>query len=333
LAAWQDRLTSPAFRINTSGLLLSVIFALLGWTSRAARRKRAYDSFQRRHLLGYVAAALLLLHVQPPFWGWLLVPIPVLMVELWLLRRRLLQRACPARLHMDAPGIISLSLPSRIDTKPGHYVQLRIPALDGKKGSWHAFSLSDVEAQAGHWVVKINAIGDWSTGLAQLVQQGSTELLVDVRGPFASPAAQGILSTNCLLACGGIGVTPFLSLVRGFIESERARIVHFVWVVRHPQLLHWIMPLANALTKRRHIKLHWHLYLDGDEAPLPNLRRNDGEMIKVRRGRPDWDVLLSNIAEHTPELAAFTCGPRPLMEDVKRSAQALGWPVRTEKFG
>lgn len=332
IPAWQEQLTNPALRINTSGFLLIGIFALMAWTSLSIRRQRAYDTFQRRHLLGYVAAALLLLHVQPPFWGWLLLPIPVLLGELWLLRRRLLQRQCPAQLQMDTPEIVSLTLHSRIAPKPGHYVQLRIPAVDGVRGSWHAFSLADV-GTSGDWVVKISAVGDWSNRLVQLAQQGQTQLSVDVRGPFASPAAQGILSTNCLLASGGIGVTPFLSLVRGFIESERERIVHFVWVVRHPQLLHWIVPLANALIKRRHISIHWHLYLDGGDVPLPKLQRRDGEKIKVQRGRPNWDKLLSDIALRTPELATFTCGPRALMQDVKRSAEALGWPVRTEKFG
>ncbi|WP_162291265.1 ferric reductase-like transmembrane domain-containing protein [Vogesella sp. LIG4] len=333
LVALLSRLWSSTSCINISGLLLGSIFLLLGWTSRAARRKRAYDSFQRRHLFGYIAGLLLLLHVQPPFWGWLLLPVPVLLIELWLLRRSLLQRGLYARVHLDAPGIVSLTLPSSIETKPGHYVQLRIPTLDD---SWHAFSLADSGETGGQWVIKINAVGDWSTELAKLADFGVTKLAVDVRGPFASPAAQGILSTNCLLACGGIGVTPFLSLVRGFIESERERIVHFVWVVRHPQLLHWIMPLANALARRRHVSLHWHLYLDGQDghdAPLPSLKRHDGETIKVQRGRPNWDELLSRIAQHSPHLSTFTCGPGALMEDVKRSAQALGWPVRTEKFG
>lgn len=330
IETWVKQLANPALLINASGLILCGIFLLMSWSSCADRRKRAYDTFQRRHLLGYVAAVLLLLHVQPPFWGWLLMPIPVVVVELWLLRRCLLQRGCPALLRLEAPGVVSLTLSSRIAPKPGHYVHLRIPVLDG---TWHSFSLADTEAQAKQWVVKISAAGDWSSRLAQLAEPGQIQLAVDVRGPFASPAAQGILCTSCLLASGGIGVTPFLSLVRGFIESERERTVHFVWVVRHPQLLHWVVPLANALTRRRHIVLHWHLYLDSVDAPLPKLRQHDGQTIKVLRGRPAWDELLPSIAQHTPQLATYTCGPRPLMEDVKRSAQALGWPVRTEKFG
>lgn len=48
---------------------------------------------------------------------------------------------------------------------------------------------------------------------------------------------------------------------------------------------------------------------------------------------PDWDELMSDIAQHTPQLAIFTCGRHPLMVGIKRSAQAQGWPVRTEKFG
>jgi ferredoxin-NADP reductase len=334
LTTLRARLVSAALRINGSGLLLCMIFVMLGWTSRLARRRRNYDSFQRRHRYGYAVALLLLLHVQPPYWGWLLLPIPVLLIELWLVRRGLLQRACPAHVQLDAPGVVSLSLQSRIASKPGHYVQLRIPALNDKPGCWHAFSLADAGKQEGQWVVKISAAGDWTRRLAALAEHGPQTLHVDVRGPFASPAAQGLACGNCLLVSGGIGVTPFLSLVRGFLDSDQTRTVHFVWIVRHPQLLQWIVPLANALAKRRHVALHWHLYQDGDiDIPLPRLKTDDNGVIEVQRGRPDWDTLLAEIARQTPHLSTFTCGPQPLMADVKRYAQAFGWPVRTEKFG
>ena len=322
---WQQ-LTSAALWINSSGLLMCAIFVLIGWSSLTMRRRRRYETFQSRHRLGYLVPLLLLLHIQPSFWIWLLLPVPVMLYELWLLRS-LQQRACLAQLQLEASGVVGLSLKSRFPSKPGHYIHLRIPAIDD---SWHAFSL--IDAPLGCWAVKIQSAGDWGRRVAELVESGTTTLSVDVRGAFASPAAQGLVYSNCLLISAGIGVTPFLSLLRGMLDHKRARTIHFVWVVRHPQFLNWIVPLASAFAQCRHITLHWHLYLSGD-ASLPQLSYSDGRVIEIRRGRPDWNTLLLSIAQQTPRLAVFACGPHALMADIKRYVQAFAWPVRTEKFG
>lgn len=325
---------SRQFRINMTGLAMFTLFGAMWFTSLAVRRKKSFNTFQTLHRLGYLAAILMLLHI--PSLRWVVVPVLVVALELWLSRRRRLYRDCVAALERVTPDVVRVAIacPADVRGQPGHYVQLRVPAFCGARmarDEWHAFSLSDHGADDGKLVLKVRAMGDWSRRLVDLAAQGKRELTLDVRGPFASPAAQAMAHGDWLLVAGGIGVTPFLSLLRALLDCDRPRDVHLVWVLRQGALLAWIEPLIDALADRRHVRMHWHLFVPGD-GELPALRVAAGHELIVRRGRPDWERLFADISARSPKLATFACGPHGMMDHVTRLSRRYGWPVRTEKF-
>lgn len=338
VASWtRHGVASRQFRINMTGLAMFGLFAAMWFTSLAVRRKKAFNTFQTLHRLGYLAALLMLLHI--PSLRWVVAPVLVVAVELWLSRRRRLYRDCPARLEQATPDVVRLDIacPPGVRSEPGHYVQLRAPALCGARwgrDEWHAFSLSDPGADAGRLVIKVRAMGDWSRSLVALAAAGPCEMKIDVRGPFASPAAQAMVHGDWLLVAGGIGVTPFLSLLRGLLGSDKPRDVHLVWVLRQPALLKWAEPLIDALASRQHVRMHWHIYVPGaaERAELPRLKLSPEHDLEVKIGRPDWDQLFAQIAARTPRLSTFACGPHGMMDEVTHYSRRYGWPIRTEKF-
>ncbi len=338
VVSWtRDGVTSRQFRINMTGIAMLVLFAAMWFTSLAVRRKKAFNSFQAIHRLGYLAALLMLLHI--PTLNWIVVPIVVVAIELWLSRFRRLYRDCPAQLELVTPDVVRLEIacPTGVQSTPGHYIQLRVRAFCGgrwARDEWHAFSLSDPGPDGDRLVIKVRAMGDWSRRLVDQAANGPCSITVDVRGPFASPAAQAMAHNNWLLVAGGIGVTPFLSLLRGLLSSSIPRDVHLVWVLRQPALLKWIEPLIDALATRQHVRMHWHVYVPDATAcaELPELRLSAEHDLQVKVGRPDWQQLFAQIATHTPQLSSFACGPHAMMDEVRQYSRRYGWPLRTEKF-
>lgn len=330
-------ISSRQFRINMTGLVMLAIFASIWFTSLAGARKKAFNRFQTLHRLGYLAALLMLLHI--PSLSWIMVPVAVVALELWLSRRRRLYCDCTAQLQLVTPDVVRVEIacPAGMRSLPGHYVQLRVPAFCGGRwvrDEWHAFSLSDPGADDRRLVLKVRAMGDWTRRLVAQAANGPCAMAVDVRGPFASPAAQAMAHGNWLLVAGGIGVTPFLSLLRGLLGNSKPRDVHLVWVLRQPALLKWLEPLIDALASRQHVRMHWHVYLPdaSAQAELAELRLAPEHDLEVRIGRPDWEQLFAQIAADTPQLSSFTCGPHGLMDEVARHSRRYGWPIRSEKF-
>lgn len=327
---------SRQFRINASGLALLAI-ALTVWGFALARlRRRHHHLFQRTHRLGYLLAALLLLHV--PSLQWLYLPLAVLAVEYYLSRYRRCYADCAAQLTPVHGNVVRLDIerPAGMALAAGHYVRLRIPALS--TAEWHEFSLTGRPDAGDAVVLKIRCHGDWTSGLRALLGTADArQLRVDLRGPYASPAAQALQQREWVLVAGGIGITPFLSLIRELLqEASGHREFHLVWMLREPVLLEWVRPLVERLCVRRDIRCHWYFYLTdaapGEPAPRW-LERIQGEAgVRLRAGLPDWPELAAEIAAHSRRPACYVCGPDGMARDVVRQCRKRAWPVRVESF-
>lgn len=328
---------SRQFRINLSGALLLALGAALWVFSREGVRRRHHHRFQRLHRLGYLLAPLLLLHVASL--AWIVLPLLVLAAELYLSRRRHCHRDCPARLTAVHDNVVCLDIdrPPGMALPAGHYVRVRIPTLAA--GEWHDFSIAGGgDGEAAPLVLKIRCSGDW-TGRLQALLGGASEraLAVDLRGPYASPVAHALKTREWVLVAGGIGVTPFLGLLREILRQDEAhREFHLVWMVRESALLDWMRPLVERLCERRDIRCHWYFYLTD---PLPDgelpvwLERIQGQPgVALRTGLPDWPGLGAEIAARSRRPRWFVCGPASLSRDVTRLCRQYGWPVRQERF-
>lgn len=329
-----DGIASRQFRINASGLLMLMLFLVIWLTSLQWIRQRYHHRFQRLHRLGYLVVLLALLHI--PTLQWLVLPLLVLVTELYLSRIRKLYKNCAAQAIELSGDIIRLEIqrPENFQLLPGHYVQLRIPELS--RHEWHAFSLTGPRNDQSLLVLKIRCAGDWTSRLQQLVTDNpQRRLTLDLRGPFASPAAHASASRDWLLIAGGIGITPFLSLLRELKRNpDRAGTIHLVWIIRESQLLHWLRPLMERLCKFARANCHWHIYLTGDSSGPPWTSDNlEGRIsLKVQQGRPDWPLLMKEIGDSGCRPDCFICGPVTLAKEAGRACRQMGWSVRKEHF-
>lgn len=322
---------SRQFRINVSGLVMLALFAAVWVTSLAGLRHRNHPLFQTVHRLGYLCAILALLHI--PSLSWIVGPVLVLAAELYLSRHRRLYRDLPARVTPLTEDVARLEIdrPQGMRLRPGHYVQLRIREFG--RDEWHAFSLIGADEHIDQVVLKVRAAGDWTNRLVARAATDDNRLTLDMRGPYASPVAQAMTHGDWLLIAGGIGVTPFLGLLRELIAGHgRRRDVHVVWMLRNPKLLHWLEPLVHRLAALEQVRIHWHVYVTRPATELhpDDLRPFDG--LPVGLGRPDWDELLARISLTSPRLSCFLCGPHAMMAEAADKCRRRGWPVRREAF-
>lgn len=318
-------IASRQFRIVGSGLLMLIGFAVIWVFALTRLRRRRHHWFENTHRVGYLLALLALLHI--PSLYWIATPAALLVLELVRSRRRLFHRHCPARLSRIAEDLARLDIepPAGFSQRPGHYIYLRLRSLG--RYEWHPFSLTG-PGEEGHITLKIRRNGDWTGRLLdQLQQREATDLQVDVRGPYASPAAEAVRQRDWLLVAGGVGITPFLGLLRGLIQhAGPPRTLHLVWVVRELAVLRWLEPLVEHLERACCHRCHWHIYVDGecpDDCSRP---------FVLREGRPDWPCLLGEISRTGVTPVCYVCGPDSLRRQVVRACRSRRWRVRTEQF-
>ena len=331
---------SRQFRINTTGIAMLLIVVILWLSSLAVVRHRYHHVFQHLHRLGYLIVILALLHI--PRYNWLIIPSFVLVIELFFSHCFRVYRQRTARIEKVSDTFLRLEInrPMRFKLLSGHYLQLRIPSIE--KFEWHDFSLTGVRENKDVIVLKIKVLGDWTDKLYKLVEPNNrAEVTVDIRGPFATPAAQTVQKQNCLLVAGGIGVTPYLSLLHdlknGLVPKKE---FHLVWVLRDSQLLQWLDELLSAKISNGYI----YLFITRPIAEelcskdiIEELRQkleqsgNVGRVF-IKKERPDWKVLLSQISQKTLLQHCFICAPQSMTKTVKKLCQSQGCPVSVEQF-
>jgi len=324
---------SKQFRVNISGLLM-LFFALLIWlTALKPIRHKVYHRFQQIHRLGYALAVLLILHI-PNNLIWLQVPLALLIIEVYLSRYKKLYRNCDAQLTKVDEEVVRLNIkcPQSVKIKAGHYVQIRIPSINRQE--WHPFSLTGPRESNEQLILKIRCRGDWTQQLAKL---GDTQLKLDLRGPYASPTSLSQHSkSSTLMLAAGIGITPFLGLLRAqFITPNTAATnSHLVWVLKEPSLLRWLEPLINLIAQQPELVCHWHLYLTSSEVHLPEWINNlpVNLQVSLNQGRPNWADLLSHIEEHSSTPDCFICGPTSFAKQASNACRTRRWRVTQEHF-
>ncbi|RDE25264.1 hypothetical protein DV711_06855 [Motiliproteus coralliicola] len=350
---------SRQFRINVSGLLMLVLFIVVWVSSLAWMRHRFHHHFQQLHLLGYLLGLLALLHI--PSLEWIVAPVVVLAIELLLSKRVKTYRGHPARLSAISDDLLRLEIrrPEAMQIRAGHFVDLRIPGLFDidptdddptakelrRKSTvlcreWHPFSLTGSRNAPDKLVLKIRAMGDWTNALRdKLKNHDEYQLDVDIRGPYASPISHAVTHSkrrkDWVMVAGGIGITPFLSLLRELKQQpDEPYHLHLVWVLREPALMLWIRPLLQRLCEHSNVRCHWHFYFTG-EGMLSETEKDQLQQIgelQIQRSRPDWPALFEQIAATGIRPSCYVCGPDAMAKQVKKACRKQGWVLHKEEF-
>jgi predicted ferric reductase len=349
--AWVRVFSTP--RGATGGILL-VVFAVM-WVCALSfvRKKRSFELFYFTHLLYFAWFGLAIAHA-PSFAFWVGVPILGFLVEQALRLRRRAPASAVVAAEPLRSGVTHLEVarPAGFRFGPGDYAFIRIPKI--AKHEWHPFTISSAP-ERDTLSFHVRSLGNWTSALRARAEEGAPDLVAHVDGPYGTPSAHIFASRFAVLVAGGIGVTPFASVLESIVLREgssatRLEKAHFIWLNRDQYSFEWFVALLHRLeqTDTKGL-LDVHLYMTGARGGATamglELARGaahaaggtdvvTGLRTVTHFGAPDWDAVFAGIAaQHAPDkVDVYFCGPPALGRKVRAIAGKHKMSFREERF-
>jgi predicted ferric reductase len=182
----------------------------------------------------------------------------------------------------------------------------------------HPYSFSSGADEAPErFAFTIKEAGDFSAR-ARLVEPGATAYLEGPFGYFVPEADPGM---GCVMIAGGVGVTPFRSMLRTFARREDPRELHLIYANVSPDQVLFYEEL-EALKAELHLT-------------VVNVLEEPPDGWKGETGLLDLRLLERHLPTDREGYEYFICGPEPLMNIAEGALKELGVPQRrilSERF-
>lgn len=306
-------------------LAAGVVVVVAAFSTRALRRRLAYETWHALHLLMYVAIGLAFVHqlletttlvssvfAQVYWWGLWLFSFGALITGRFVLplRRNARHRFTVDSVVPESDDVVSVYVTGRdLDQLPARAGQFSVWRFPDHHHWWLANPFSLSAAPDGRRLrLTAKAAGRTSAGLRGL-RPGSR---VFMEGPYGAFTSLHRSRPGVLLIAGGVGITP----VRALVEEDAAGDVVVLYRVRSEQDAVLIGELRQLLAARGG-RLHLLTGRTGEGAP------------------PFYPAGLRALVPDAAERDVYVCGPPAMTAAALRGLKDLGVPdsqVHAEKF-
>lgn len=191
-------------------------------------------------------------------------------------------------------------------SQPGQFIFIRFK-LDGKWSEIHPFSLTQRADKHGLGI-SMKVLGDDTSRFMQLLRVGVS---AQIEGPFGTFGHEMQTLPRVICVAGGIGTTPFLSLLPALEAQQSA---DFYYAIKNTQESVYLPALRKLEEARKGLRI------------IPWLSDNQGYLT--------GDIILRQSAM-TKDDHVFLCGPPGMMKALKNRLIALGIPknhLHSEEF-
>ncbi|XP_027947516.1 NADPH oxidase 4 isoform X2 [Eumetopias jubatus] len=225
--------------------------------------------------------------------------------------------------------------------RPGQYIILHCPSVSALENHPFTLTMCPTETKAT-FGVHLKIVGDWTERFRDLLLPSSnqdSEILPFIRsrkypklyidGPFGSPFEESLNYEVSLCVAGGIGVTPFASILNTLLDDwkpYKLRRLYFIWVCRNIQSFRWFADLLCVLHNKfwqenRPDYVNIQLYLSQTDG----IQKIIGEKYQALNsrlfiGRPRWKLLFDEIAKcnRGKTVGVFCCGPNSISKTLHK---------------
>ncbi|GAB2781756.1 ferredoxin reductase family protein [Rhabdobacter roseus] len=192
----------------------------------------------------------------------------------------------------------------RVAQRPGQFVYIYFdtPALRPEP---HPFSVSS-SPEEEHLRLSVKALGDWTSRLNEL-QPGVRAQLWGPYGEFGNHLWKRP-QPDAVLIAGGIGITPFLSMIRdeAFMQRRQGK-TFLIYSVEKPGEASYEDEIRSLDLKAK------------DIVYLPHCSDKDGFL--------DAEVLAEKVGE-LPSKCFYICGPGPMMDSLQKELLEADVPLQ-----
>ncbi len=284
----------------------------------------AYDQWLRFHrLITVVAIALMTTHILfvsetftsglPHTFVFVAAGINLMLIlRLWFRRlfpgkrRFVVSNVEPA--GKDAYSIVVQPCDGQIlDYIPGQFAFITPVSANVPKEE-HPFTISSSPSRPGALQFVIRSLGDWTSKINR-IKAGETVLIDGPYGLFSHE----VLTENepIIMISGGIGITPFLSMLRYMADVDDPRQILLIWSNKTKE--HIVFPEEfNTLEQSLQ---HFHII---------HLITRDSEG-KNKIGRLDQNRLEKLLKGWRRTSNIFICGPLEMMKEMTRAVKNIGF--------
>jgi len=342
---------------GATGVVVTMVMVLMYSSAIKFVRGPMFNVFWFSHHLFIVFFGLLCVHgasalLEPPtFYMWFVGPGFFYALERTI---RILRGSQDTILQLaiaHPSKVLELQLKkSTFKYKPGQYLFLNCPYIAAQE--WHPFTISSAPEEE-FVSVHIRIVGDWTgdlwnflnpdkkLGVVQenLLSAPDGSAIFKIDGPFGAASEEVFGFRTVVLAAGGIGVTPFGSILKSIRyrleKTGQTKItkVYFFWISRDKNAFEWFSEILGALEYENiNNFLEVNVYLTG-QLSVDEIRNvmygidAEADQITVLQspthfGRPNWKEIFGTIAaKHSgEEIGVFFCGPAVLSKQLYRMA-------------
>jgi len=215
------------------------------------------------------------------------------------------------------------------DYIPGQFVFLQTKKK-GKPSESHPFTLSS-SPDDPEYRVSIKAVGDFTSEVIPSVQMGDE---VYVEGPYGwFSYIRFPLSYSLVFVAGGIGITPFLSMLTFLSIQDPERKVRLLWGNKTERDVGFQEELEGILGRMPNLEVHY-LFSGVDSVASISVPGGSSDRIKVSTGFVNPEVLSQGVSSWA-QTGLMVCGPPVMMDMISNQAKDLGIPKKhliLEKF-
>lgn len=214
--------------------------------------------------------------------------------------------------------------PDAFDYKAGQYVYLTLDKLNypDERGNTRHFTLSSSPTEKFLSVtVRIRE----QSGFKKTLDELPLGAEVNLRGPRGEFVLENEKAQDQqVFIAGGIGITPFRSIIKYTVESKLDIPIHLIYSNSLPEEITFKEELDNTQSNNKNLKIDYTI-TKPEESSLP---------WGDHKGRIDTDYL-SLLTTYYSLPAFWVCGPPAFVDAIEEALQKLNIPkerIKTDKF-
>ncbi|CAG5131899.1 unnamed protein product, partial [Candidula unifasciata] len=352
-------------------LVTALIFVMYVFATQFARR---HVFKVRISFLYWLVYLLTFLHgvgrlVQAPLFSWFLIgPLLLFIVDrLQSISRNKVEIAVISGTPLPS-GVLRLVFrrPNTFSYRSGQWVRIACPEMS--ESEYHPFTLTSAPHEP-NLSLHIRAVGPWTTNLRKIYSRKQNAEDENIKlpnlyldGPFGEGHQDWYNCDVAVLVGGGIGVTPFASILKDIAFRSKSGMeltckkVYFIWVTRTQKSFEWLVDIIRQVEKadvREIVDTHIFVTQFQQNYDLRttmlyicerHFQKVEGQSLftglkaVTHFGRPQFEDFFWAITQEHKEVSqvgVFSCGPGSMTSNVQKACSfmnSLVGPTFTHHF-